>query len=90
MKKHNSLPDKITVKHAADFLILTYGSATPKLVRNKLIKNGFSLNQLTVSALLELIAREQGWDYRMSNTDETYYSLPKPPNESTWFQFSLN
>ena len=90
MKKYTELPDKITVKQAADFLILTHGCATADTVRNRLTEQGFSLTLPTVSALLELIAEEQGWDNRRKSYGANCYSLPLPKNESAWFSFSLN
>jgi len=63
MNRLSSLPRKTTVKHAADFLILTHGRASITGVQKRLQEAGFSLHRETISALLELISEEQGWVY---------------------------
>lgn len=89
MNRLTSLPNKTTVKQAADFLILTHGRATPNEVRERLYDAGFSLQQATVSALLELIAQEQGWVYCKQNSTN-YYSLPQETHNHFAYSFSLN
>lgn len=90
MKRFAALPDKVTVKQAADFLILTHGKAAPSKVRKRLGEQGFSLHQATVSALLELIADEQGWVYCRRNETDEYYCAEPPKNKFEMWRFSLN
>lgn len=90
MNRLTSLPNKTTVKQAADFLILTHGRATPSAVRSRLQESGFSLKEPTVSALLELIAKEQGWVYCEQNSTDFYYSLPQATHNHFAYNFSLN
>lgn len=90
MNRFAALPDKMTVKQAADFLILTYGKAEPSIVKERLEKQGFFLNQNTVSTLLELIAEEQGWVYCRRKAQEEYYCAEPPKNRYEILEFSLN
>jgi len=90
MNRLTSLPNKTTVKQAADFLILTNGRATPNEVHCRLFESGFSLQKATVSALLELIAQEQGWVYCEQNSTDYYYSLPQETHNHFAYNFSLN
>ncbi len=90
MNRLTSLPRKTTVKHAADFLILTHGRASITAVRKRLQEIGFSLQRETISALLELIAKEQAWVYCAQNSTNGYYALSKPENKIFGYDFSLN
>jgi hypothetical protein len=90
MNRLTSLPRKTTVKHAADFLILTHGRASITAVRKRLQEIGFSLQRQTISALLELIAKEQGWVYCEQNSTNGYYALSKSENKIFAYDFSLN
>ena len=90
MNRLTSLPRKTTVKHAADFLILTHGRASILGVRKRLEEVGFSLHRETIAALLELIAKEQGWVYCEQNSTNGYYALSKPESKMFGYDFSLN
>lgn len=90
MGRHTSLPRKITVKHAADFLILTHGRASIHGVHKRLQEVGFSLHQGTIAAFLELIAEEQGWVYCPQNSTNGYYVLSKPDTKMLAYDFSYN
>lgn len=90
MNRLTSLPCKTTVKHAADFLILTHGRASINAVRKRLREIGFSLQRETISALLELIAEEQGWVYCKQNSTNGYYALSQPESKVFGYDFSLN
>ncbi len=90
MNRHTSLPRKNTVKHAADFLILTHGRASISSVQKRLAEIGFSLQKETISALMELIAHEQGWVYCEQNSTNGYYALSEPDNKTFGYDFSLN
>ena len=90
MNRLTSLPRKTTVKHAADFLILTHGRASIHGVQKRLKEAGFSLHRETISALLELIAEERDWIYCAQNSTNGYYALSQPENKILGYDFSLN
>jgi hypothetical protein len=90
MNRLTSLPRKTTVKHAADFLILTHGRASINAVRKRLQEADFSLHRETISALLELIAKEQDWVYCEQNSTNGYYALSQSETKIFGYDFSLN
>ncbi len=74
MHRFTSLPDKTTVKQAADFLLLSHGKATPSAVRQRLTEQNLWLELTTVFALLEIIAEEQNWQCHAKTGQELYYT----------------
>ena len=74
MHRFTSLPDKTTVKQAADFLLLSHGKAAPSAVHRRLTEQGHWLALPTVFALLEIIADEQNWQCHAKTAEELYYT----------------
>jgi hypothetical protein len=82
--------EKEIVKVVAENLMIQYGSTTTLDIKNRLREKQYFALQTDVSALMDEISTEEGWEYDDNGIYRTYYATTDLQALLAKINFSLN